>query len=157
MGKIFCVEFQRYPLKLRTKYLTQALKDMILYNMEILRAHKFKSPCAFFKRPLVSKRCFMTCREEWATRELVVGFVTKSPDICQDWRTRPAPPRRGHPAWDGNVFVLFQITHTQCSTCFWLLGQCMSYRQQHNPPFLSLSPPISLPYSHIITSHTKLT
>ena len=29
MGKIFCVEFQRYPLKFHTKYLTQTLKDMI--------------------------------------------------------------------------------------------------------------------------------
>ena len=29
MGKIFCVEFQRYPLKFQTKYLTHTLKDMI--------------------------------------------------------------------------------------------------------------------------------
>ena len=29
MGKIFCVEFQRYPLKFHTTYLTHALKDMI--------------------------------------------------------------------------------------------------------------------------------
>ena len=29
MGKIFCVEFQRYPLKFHTKYLTHTLKDMI--------------------------------------------------------------------------------------------------------------------------------
>ena len=29
MGKIFCVEFQRYPLKFHTKYLTHALKDTI--------------------------------------------------------------------------------------------------------------------------------
>ena len=29
MGKIFCVEFQRYPLKFRTKYLTHTLKDVI--------------------------------------------------------------------------------------------------------------------------------
>ena len=43
MGKIFCVEFQRYPLKFHTKYLTHTLKDMILYNMEILRALRFKS------------------------------------------------------------------------------------------------------------------
>ena len=27
MGKIFCVEFQRYPLKFRTKYLAHTLKD----------------------------------------------------------------------------------------------------------------------------------
>ena len=29
MGKIFCVEFQRVPLKFHTKYLTHTLKDMI--------------------------------------------------------------------------------------------------------------------------------
>ena len=29
MGKIFCVEFQRYPLKFHTKYRTHTLKDMI--------------------------------------------------------------------------------------------------------------------------------
>ena len=28
MGKIFCVEFQRYPLKFHTIYLTHTLKDM---------------------------------------------------------------------------------------------------------------------------------
>ena len=29
MGAIFCAEFQRYPLKFHTKYLTHTLKDMI--------------------------------------------------------------------------------------------------------------------------------
>ena len=28
MGKIFCVEFKRYPLKFHTKYLTHTLKDV---------------------------------------------------------------------------------------------------------------------------------
>ena len=30
MAKIFCVEFQRDPLKFHTKYVTQTLKDMIV-------------------------------------------------------------------------------------------------------------------------------
>ena len=51
MAKIFCVEFQRYSLKFHTKYLTHTLKDMILYNIEILRALRFKSSYAFLKRP----------------------------------------------------------------------------------------------------------
>ena len=38
MGKIFCVEFQRYPLKFHTKYFTHTLKDVHF----ILR-WKFKS------------------------------------------------------------------------------------------------------------------
>ena len=29
IGKIFCVEFQRYPLKFRTKYLPHIMEDMI--------------------------------------------------------------------------------------------------------------------------------
>ena len=29
MGKIFCVEFRRFPLKFHTKYFTHTLKDMI--------------------------------------------------------------------------------------------------------------------------------
>ena len=29
MGKIFCVEFQRHPLKFHTKYLSHTLKDTI--------------------------------------------------------------------------------------------------------------------------------
>ena len=30
IGKIFCVEFQRYPLKFHAKYLPHTLKDMTL-------------------------------------------------------------------------------------------------------------------------------
>ena len=38
MGKIFCVEFQRYPLKFHTKYLTHTLKDV-----DFIHNWKFKS------------------------------------------------------------------------------------------------------------------
>ena len=38
MGKIFCVEFQRVPLKFHTKYLTHTLKDVDFINI-----WKFKS------------------------------------------------------------------------------------------------------------------
>ena len=51
LGKIFCVEFQRVPLKFHPKYLTPTLKDTFLYDIEILRAHGFKSSWAFLKRP----------------------------------------------------------------------------------------------------------
>ena len=51
MGKIFCVEFQRYHLKFHTNYLAHTLKDMFLYNIEILRALRFKSWYAILKRP----------------------------------------------------------------------------------------------------------
>ena len=51
MGKIFCVEFQRYPLQFHTKYLTHILKIRFLYNIEILRALRFKSSYSFLKCP----------------------------------------------------------------------------------------------------------
>ena len=38
MGKIFCVEFQRVPLKFHTKYLTHTLKDV-----DFIQRWKFKS------------------------------------------------------------------------------------------------------------------
>ena len=38
MGKIFCVEFQRYPLKFHTKYLVHTLKDVYF-----MHRWKFKS------------------------------------------------------------------------------------------------------------------
>ena len=38
MGMIFCVEFQRYPLKFHSKYLTHTLKDVYF-----IRSWKFKS------------------------------------------------------------------------------------------------------------------
>ena len=52
MGKIFCVEFQRVPLKFHTKYRTHKLKDaFFLYNFEILRALKFKSSNSLIHPP----------------------------------------------------------------------------------------------------------
>ena len=38
MGKIFCVEFKRYPLKFHTKYLTHTLKDVYF-----IHRRKFKT------------------------------------------------------------------------------------------------------------------
>ena len=38
MGKIFCVEFQRVPLKFHPKYLTHTLKDV-----DFINSRKFKS------------------------------------------------------------------------------------------------------------------
>ena len=51
MGKIFCVEFQRVPLKFHTQYFTHTLKDIILYNVENLSTFRFKSLCVFLKCP----------------------------------------------------------------------------------------------------------
>ena len=55
MGKIFCVEFQRVPLKFHTKYLTHTLKDTFLWNVEILRALRVKSSYAFLKHPQLER------------------------------------------------------------------------------------------------------
>ena len=44
MGKIFCVEFQRYHLKFHTKYLTLTLMcSFCLFRNENLRALRFTS------------------------------------------------------------------------------------------------------------------
>ena len=42
-GLVFCVEFQRVPLKFNTKYLTHSLKGIIFYNAENLSAVTFNS------------------------------------------------------------------------------------------------------------------
>ena len=49
MGKIFCVEFQSYPLKFHTKYITHTLKVCFLYNIKILGAYRLKSSSTFLK------------------------------------------------------------------------------------------------------------
>ena len=51
MGKIFCVEFQRYPLKFHTKYLTHTLKDVDFIHRWKLRALGLFSSKVFLKRP----------------------------------------------------------------------------------------------------------
>ena len=56
MGKIFCMEFQREPLKFHTKYLIHTLKDVLLFTGEILRALRFRSSQDFLKCPPVTFR-----------------------------------------------------------------------------------------------------
>ena len=51
MGQIFCVEFQRFPLKFHTKYLIYSLKDTIFTQSLTLRVIRFKSSQVFLKRP----------------------------------------------------------------------------------------------------------
>ena len=51
MGKIFCVEFQRYPLNSTQNILPIHWKIWFLYNIEILRVLRFKSLYEFLKRP----------------------------------------------------------------------------------------------------------
>ena len=50
MGKIFCVECQRIPLKFYIKYLTHSLKDTILIQLYNLRAPIFTSSYAFLSK-----------------------------------------------------------------------------------------------------------
>ena len=51
MGMIFCVEFQSYPLKFHTKYLTIYQKMCILYAVENIRALRFKAHTCFWNAP----------------------------------------------------------------------------------------------------------
>ena len=52
MGKIFCVEIQRYPLKFHTKYVTPILK-----NMSSIQHWTFKSSYAFLNPPINIHMC----------------------------------------------------------------------------------------------------
>ena len=50
LGKISCVEFQRYPLKFYTKYLTKTLKDIyFIWRQKMKSTLSFKSSFIFFK------------------------------------------------------------------------------------------------------------
>ena len=61
MGTIFCVEFQRVPLKFHTKYLPTLWKMPFLYNVEILRALRFKSSSAFLNAPQALVQLIHSC------------------------------------------------------------------------------------------------
>ena len=87
MGKIFCVEFQKYPLKFHTKYLTHTLKDMILCNTKILKALRVKSSYASFKRPsvfyvLTSWLSHHVMHLWWSHQQ---SYVTSSAECKQEW------------------------------------------------------------------------
>ena len=53
MGKIFCVEFQRYSLKVHTKYLIHTLQDtiFILPCWKFTRCHIYEFVCVFETPP----------------------------------------------------------------------------------------------------------
>ena len=51
MGKIFCVEFQRYPLKFHTNIFPIHWKIWFVFNIEILRAPRFKSSYTIARPP----------------------------------------------------------------------------------------------------------
>ena len=54
MDKIFCVEFQRYPLKFHTKYLTHRLKDIFFHaTLKFLELLDLRAYMHFWNAPLV--------------------------------------------------------------------------------------------------------
>ena len=63
IGKIFCVEFQRVPLKFHTKYLTHTLKDTILYKVPRLTSSYvfLKSPPCTYMAPETGHHCRCRC------------------------------------------------------------------------------------------------
>ena len=64
MGNIFCVEFQRVPLKFHTKYLTHTLKDTIC-----IQYCNFKTSYMFLKCPQGKQRCWWLKPSEGDRRE----------------------------------------------------------------------------------------
>ena len=55
MGKIYCVEFQRVPLKFHTRYLTHTLKDMIFIQHWSFKSSWIKSSGWFLDVPQVTQ------------------------------------------------------------------------------------------------------
>ena len=51
MGKIFCMEFQKYPLKFHTKYLTHTLKDVDFIHRWKLKSSSIKELISVFETP----------------------------------------------------------------------------------------------------------
>ena len=88
MGKIFCVEFQRYPLKFHTKYLTHTQKDVILHNILIARALSFKNELVsvFDPRPVSShawnrKQWFHDLKDSKKSEKYLAKFTLRWPFI----------------------------------------------------------------------------
>ena len=64
VGKIFCMEFQRYPLKFHTIYLTHTLKDTIF--IQFTNAKIYELVHVFLRRPLLfwGRICFRYCMHD---------------------------------------------------------------------------------------------
>ena len=69
MGEIFCVEFQRYPLKFHTKYPTHTLKDVIF-----IQYWNFKSSYAF-----------LNAHQDWGAITMTPVFWIKITFIEHIW------------------------------------------------------------------------
>ena len=71
MGKTFCEEFQRYPLKFHTKYLTHTLKDTIF--IQCFKIYEFSD--------LQARNCFwnatsdLVCPKNYANMHVMVCFL----------------------------------------------------------------------------------
>ena len=57
MGKIFCVEFQRYPLKFHTKCLTHTLNHMIF--IQIFKSSYIQELTSVFETPPINLLFFL--------------------------------------------------------------------------------------------------
>ena len=62
MGQIFCVEFQRYPLKFHTKYLTHTLKDVDFIHNRKYKSSYIQELKSVFETPPWSLNCFKVDR-----------------------------------------------------------------------------------------------
>ena len=75
MGKIFCAEFQRYPLKFRTKYLIHTLKDAIFIQCWIFKSSQIYELICVFEMPLQVPH---TC--SWW-----IWYVAKNISVISPW------------------------------------------------------------------------
>ena len=93
MSMIFCVEFQRVPLKFHTKYLTHTLKDDFIHRW------KFKSSSMFLKCPpgvlcpiqsahsFVLLKCFVgAVLTHWGRNKMAAIFQTTFSNAFFEWK-----------------------------------------------------------------------
>ena len=79
LSKIFCLWFQKVPLKSHTKYLTHTLKEKLIHKAELLWDLTFKSSWSFLKQFPVCGRAG-ECHLLLGTDQKPTGFVTI--DFC---------------------------------------------------------------------------
>ena len=102
MGKIFCVEFQKYPLKFHTKCLTHTLKDMILIHCWNSRSSWISELISVFEMP---PRTLYTFWVVW--KKLVLIWNLTKPFFAHI-----------HHSWQ--LFPKFGTEHNSNTAVFWV-------------------------------------
>ena len=153
MGKIFCVEFQRYPLKFHSKYLTHTLKDVhfihrssAVNGLAIMTSSKetfstLLTLCGGNSAP-EKKTVWVNNREARDLRRHRAHYdVTVMRSICDEPLSEPMMTELhddiyGIITWAHSIELIIFPVDITCRECAWL---------------------ITLPHSYLEPSHLRLT